>query len=132
MKFPAGSIDSEIISTLLDNIGEISPGYFVDFSESLIQKIEDLDTFMVLYNKMTSSPLDEELEDDLSIIIAKNLKRILSNTYSNPRSLSYIEQLKTNHGLINYPTRELLSDSDKLLKSSQNCQDLILAIVNAS
>ena len=69
--------------------------------------------------------IDEELEDDISLAIAKHLERIISNTVHGPSALKDIATLKDDFGLINYRSRQILARANELLKPATSCRENI-------
>ncbi|WP_127714375.1 hypothetical protein [Halobacteriovorax sp. HLS] len=124
-KFPQGKLTSEELDSLLTNLGKFSPYYFSQFTEKILSSINDLNAFMILYDKINEIGLDEELEDDVAIAISKNIERILSNTTNDPSALKTIEELKGSFGVINYRTRDLLSNAQEYLLPKNSCNNII-------
>ncbi|EQC47896.1 hypothetical protein M900_A0039 [Bacteriovorax sp. Seq25_V] len=128
-KFPQARITSTELEQLLNNLGKFTPYYFSQFSEKILASIEDLDGFMLLYKKFQIIGLDEEMEDDISMAIAKNIERILTNTYATAENLEIIKKLKGEFGVINYKSREILEKADEFLKPNQTCNQSVLGIL---
>ncbi len=124
-KFPEGIIKLPELELLLERLGKFTPYYFSMFTEKILGSINNLDTFMYLYQRINTIGLDEELEDDVAGAIARNLERILSNTTNDSASLKITEDLKNDYGLINYRSREILSNAQDYLKPAKSCRHYI-------
>ncbi|OIQ20667.1 MAG: hypothetical protein BM556_01645 [Bacteriovorax sp. MedPE-SWde] len=131
-KFPIGIIKKPELKILLDNLGKFTPYYFSQFSEKILTNINDLESFMFLYQRIKDIGLDEDLEDDIADAITKNIERILSNTTSDEKALKTIETLKNEYGIISYRTRNILDKADEYLKPAPNCNDTLFSILNAT
>ncbi|WP_372655898.1 hypothetical protein [Halobacteriovorax sp.] len=124
-KFPIGSINTPELEIIFSKFGKFTPYYFSQFTEKIIESVEGLESFMFLYRMMNKIGLDEELEDDISLAIAKHLERIISNTVHGPSALKDIATLKDDFGLINYRSREILARANELLKPATSCRENI-------
>lgn len=129
-KFPEGGLKLKELEVLLDKLGKFSPFYFSQFAEKVISNISDLNTFMYLFKKMNEIGLDEELEDDISNIIANNMQRILSNTTESEDVSKNIESLKSEFGLISYRTKDILENASEFLRPAQSCNESLAEILN--
>lgn len=124
-KFPKNALRKEELKALLDRMGKYSPYYFSQFAEKVIENIYDIETFKYLYNRINRIGVDEEIEDDIAQAIAKNIQRILQNSYSNSTNIKAIEELRSDFGLINYRTRDILKNANEYLQPARNCRELI-------
>ncbi|MGI4992361.1 hypothetical protein ACRXCV_07020 [Halobacteriovorax sp. GFR7] len=129
-KFPTGKIKKKELVILLNNLGKFSPFYFSQFTEKVMANIYDLESFMFIYKKMNEIGLDEELEDDISFIIADNMQRILSNTKHSEEALTTIEKLKSDYGLISYQTKDILEKASEFLIPARSCNQVLSEILN--
>lgn len=124
-KLPSNKINKKEIELIFSKFGKFTPYYFSQFTEKIIDSINSLDAFMLVYEKINKVGLDEELEDDIALAIARNLERIISNTTNDPGVLKTINLLKEDFGLINFRSRELLSRAEELLRPATSCRDNI-------
>ncbi|EPZ49913.1 hypothetical protein M902_1082 [Bacteriovorax sp. BAL6_X] len=130
-KFPAGEIKKQELELLMNHLGKFSPFYFSQFAEKVMANIYDLESFMFIYNKMNEIGLDEELEDDISDIIANHIKRIISNTIDSPQTSKDIEKLLQSYGLIGYLSKQVLENASEYLRPAQSCQEVLSNILNS-
>lgn len=128
-KFSAEKLKKIELKLLLDHLGKFSSYYFSQLTEKILPNINDLETFMLLYSRINTIGLDEDLEDDIAIAISKNIERILSNTENTPQVQKDIELLKDNFTIINYRTREFIGNANEYLRTKGSCRDVISAFL---